>query len=177
METQELTPPVSDADHSRGPSSAVLTLVQYGDYECPFTSAFLWQADLLLKDFPGDFRFAFRHFPLASKHLFAMRAAEAAEAAGAQGRFWEMHGLLLRREYTLAWSGLRDAARALRLDLARFEEDMASHLFRAKVEADLQSGERSGVSSTPAYFINGFFYDGDDNYDEIARQIRERKEA
>src|SRR3954471_22121792 len=124
MNNEELTPPVSSADHIIGSPSAKVILVQYGDYECPFTAASHWQIELLLKNFPKQLRFAFRHFPLVKKHLFAMRAAEAVEAAAAQGNFWEMHGALLKQEFSLGWEGLRDAAQALKLDLPKFESEV-----------------------------------------------------
>src|SRR5436190_13615054 len=103
MNKDELTPAVSELDHIKGPSSAAVTLVQYGDYECPFTIQAHWQIELLLKNFPNQFRFVFRQFPLVKRHRFALRAAESTEAAGAQGKFWEMHRGFLTQKYHLGW--------------------------------------------------------------------------
>lgn len=171
MKTEELVPSVSDRDHSLGPDRSKVTLVQYGDYECPYTIASHWQMELLLKNFPQDFRFVFRHFPLVKRHRFALRAAEAVEAAGAQGKFWEMHRALLKQEYTLGWEGIRDAAKALNLALARFEAEVVDHFHRPAIQEQINGGIRSGVASTPSYFVNGAFYDGPDNYDDFAALI------
>lgn len=168
----DLTPDVSDADHRIGAKKPSFVLVQYGDYECPFTAGSHWQMELLLKNFPSSFHFVFRHFPLQKKHLFAMRAAEAVEAAAAQGKFWQMHGALLRHDYTLGLEGLKAAAQFLGLDLNRFELELQNHSHREKIKAHINSGIRSGVASTPAYFVNGVYYEGPDNYDDFAALIR-----
>lgn len=149
-----------------------MTLVQYGDYECPFTVASHWQIELLMKNFPKEFRFVFRHFPLVKRHRFAERAAEAVEAAAAQGKFWEMHRALLRQEFNLGWEGLRDAAKALKLDLPRFEAEVMNHTYRRRIREQVNGGIRSGVGTTPTYFVNGAFYDGPDNYDDFVAVIR-----
>ena len=175
MNNTDLVQPVSNSDHVAGPASARVTLVQYGDYECPFTSASHWQIELLLKNFPNAVRFVFRHFPLQKKHMFAMRAAECAEAAGAQGKFWEMHRGLLRRDYPLGWESLREAARGLKLDLEKFESEVLGHVHRKKIQESINGGIRSGVESTPSYFINGTFYDGPDNYDDFAKLVEASK--
>src|SRR5688500_9363055 len=104
--------------------------------------------ELLLQNFPKQFRFVFRHFPLVKRHRFALRAAEAVEAAGAQGKFWEMHRALLKQEYNLGWEGLRDAAKALNLDPASFEAEVMDHSYRRKVQEQVNGGIRSGVAST-----------------------------
>jgi protein-disulfide isomerase len=171
MNNEELTPPISSADHIVGSPSTKVTLVQYGDYECPFTAASHWQIELLLKNFPKQLRFVFRHFPLVKKHLFAMRAAEGVEAAAAQGKFWEMHSALLKQEFSLGWEGLRDGAKALKLDLPKFESEVLEHAHRKKIQEQINGGMKSGVDSTPSYFINGAFYDGPDNYEDLAERI------
>ena len=149
-----------------------MTLVQYGDYECPYTIASHWQIELLLKNFSKEFRFIFRHFPLVKRHRFALRAAEAVEAAGAQGKFWEMHRALLKQDYNLGWEGLRDAAKALGLDVQKFEEEVLNHTHRRKIQEQVNGGIRSGVASTPSYFLNGAFDDGPDNYDDFVAVIK-----
>ncbi|HVK58143.1 MAG TPA: thioredoxin domain-containing protein [Candidatus Kapabacteria bacterium] len=171
LKGEELVPSVSQLDHILGRDQAKVTLVQYGDYECPYTISSHWQMELLLKNFPQEFRFVFRHFPLVKRHRFALRAAEAVEAAGAQGKFWEMHRALLKQEYTLGWEGIRDAAKALRLDLERFEAEVLNHFYRSAIQQQISGGIRSGVASTPAYFLNGAFYDGPDNYDDFVALI------
>jgi protein-disulfide isomerase len=172
VNAEELTPPVSNADHAQGPSAAAVTLVQYGDYECPFTIGSHWQIALLRKNFPNDLRFVFRHFPLLKRHMFALRAAESVEAAAVQGKFWEMHDALLSQRFNLGWESLRDAARDLRLDLPKFESEVLDHVHRRKIQDHINGGIRGGVSSTPSYFLNGAFYDGPDNYDDFATLIR-----
>jgi protein-disulfide isomerase len=169
---EELTPPVSSDDHIAGANHPKVTLVQYGDYECRYTVASHWQIELLLKNFAKEFRFVFRHFPLVKRHRFAERAAEAVEVAGAQGKFWEMHRALLKQDYNLGWEGLREAAKALNLDVPRFEEELLNHAYRRKIQEQVNSGIRSGVGSTPTYFVNGAFYDGPDNYDDFVAVIR-----
>ena len=171
MPADDLTPAVSDQDHTLGLASVPVTLVQYGDYECPFTAGSHWQMALLLKNYPKQFRFVFRHFPLLKRHLFAMRAAEAVEAASAQGKFWEMHDALLKQEYALGWESLREAAQALKLDLPRFEKEVLDHKHRPRIQQHLDGGMRSGVASTPSYFLNGAFYEGPDSYDDFAAVI------
>jgi protein-disulfide isomerase len=172
MNKEDLIPPVSNTDHIIGPPSAAVTLVQYGDYQCPYTILSHWQMELLLKNFAKDLRFAFRHFPLQKKHPFAMRAAECVEAAASQGKFWEMHRALLKQEYSLGWESLREAAVALGLDQARFESDVLDHVHRKKIQEQINSGVRSGVDSTPSYFLNGEAYLGEDNYDTLAGEIK-----
>lgn len=172
MTSTDLTPEVSASDHCRGPAAAAVTLVQYGDYECPFTASSHREVQALLEAWPTQVRFVFRHFPLRRKHLFAMRAAEAVEAAGRQGQFWEMHGALLRRDFPLGWEGLRDAAKALRLDLETFEKEVLDHVHRSTIERQIDGAMRSGVTSTPAYFVNGIYYDGPDTCDDFAAMIK-----
>jgi protein-disulfide isomerase len=173
MNKDELTPPVSELDHVRGPSSAAVTLVQYGDYECPFTIQAHWQIELLLKNFPKQFRFVFRQFPLVKRHHFAMRAAESTEAAGAQGKFWEMHNGFLTQKFHLGWEGILEGARTLNLDLTRFESEVLEHVHRPRIQEQINSGIRSGVASTPSYFLNGAYYDGPDQYDDFISRIKE----
>jgi protein-disulfide isomerase len=171
MNGEDLTPAVSASDHVIGSPSAKITLVQYGDYQCPFTIISHWQIELLLKNFRKEFRFVFRHFPKPEKHPFALRAAEATEAAAAQGKFWELHGALLKQKYTLGLEGLREAAAAFKLDLPRFESELREHTHQKKIEEQKAGGVRSGVESTPSYFVNGNFYRGQDDYDSFAKLI------
>ncbi len=102
-----------------------------------------------------------------------MRAAESTEAAGAQGKFWDMHNGFLTQKFHLGWEGILDGARALGLDLPRFESEVLDHAHRARVQEQINGGMRSGVASTPAYFLNGAYYDGPDQYDDFAARIEE----
>jgi protein-disulfide isomerase len=154
-----LTPPVSARDHVRGPATAPVMLVEYGDYECPYCG----QAHVIVNQIQqrlGDgLCFVFRHFPLAQIHPHAEHAAEAAEAAGAQGKFWEMHDTLYEYQDRLDDVYLAQYAARLGLDMARFALELAEHAHAARVREDFLSGVRSGVNGTPTFFINGVRHD------------------
>lgn len=154
-----LTMPVSERDHIRGAQDAPVTLVEYGDYECPYCGA-AYPLLRELQDQAGDrLRFVFRNFPLTESHPFAEIAAEAAEAAGAQGSFWEMHNTLYENQEALDQRDLHHYAADLGLDLARFDRDLSEHHFAGRVREDFNSGLRSGVNGTPTFFINGQRFD------------------
>jgi protein-disulfide isomerase len=155
-----LTVPVSaDRDHIQGPTEAPVTLVEYGDYECPYCGA----AYPIVKDVQArlgeKLRFVFRNFPITTSHPHAQQAAEAAEAAASQGRFWEMHDVLYENQKRLRDPDLRDYAEQLGLDLQKFDEDLAEHVHAARVREDFMSGVRSGVNGTPTFYINGSRHD------------------
>jgi protein-disulfide isomerase len=159
-----LTLPVSDGrDHVQGPADAAVTLVEYGDYECPYCGA----AYPIIKEVQArmgeQLRFAFRNFPIATSHPHAERAAEAAEAAAAQTKFWEMHDLLYENQKRLRDEDLRRYAGELGLDLDLFDRDLSGHVHAARVHEDFMSGVRSGVNGTPTFYIDGVRYD--DPYD------------
>jgi protein-disulfide isomerase len=159
-----LTLPVSEErDHVQGPADARVTLVEYGDYECPYCGA----AYPIIKEVQarmGDrLRFVFRNFPISTAHPHAEQAAEAAEAAASQGPFWEMHDLLYENQKRLRDEDLRRYAEQLGLDVERFDRDLAEHVHAARVHEDFMSGVRSGVNGTPTFYINGARYD--DSYD------------
>jgi protein-disulfide isomerase len=161
MARARLAVPVSeDRDHIRGPRTAPVTLVEYGDYECPFCG----QAYYVVKDLQrraGNLvRFVFRYFPLTTIHPHAERAAEAAEAAGAQGRFWEMHDCLFENQQALEDEDLLEYAALVGLDIPRFVRDMREGRHLARIREDFLSGVRSGVNGTPTFFINGVRHDG-----------------
>lgn len=157
----ELTIPFTpERDHVRGRADAPAELVEYGDYECPFCAAAHPVVEGLLADAGDAIGFAFRHFPMTTVHPHAERAAEAAEAAGAQGRFWEMHGLLFANQHRLGDRDLVGYARALDLDVDRFAEELRSRVHFDRVREDLMSGVRSGVNGTPTFFTNGVRHDG-----------------
>jgi protein-disulfide isomerase len=152
--------PVGPGDHIQGIAQARVTLVEYGDFECPYCGS----AYLLLKEVQGrmgeSLRFVFRNFPLVEAHPHALAAAEAAEAAGAQGQFWPMHDMLYEHQSALGLAHLRAYAKNLTLDEARFAHDLETHAFRARVEEDFRGGVRSGVNGTPTLFVNEVRYDG-----------------
>jgi protein-disulfide isomerase len=159
-----LAMPVSpERDHILGPPDAPMTLVEYGDYQCPYCGA----AYPIIKEVQsrmGDgLRFVFRNFPITTSHPYAEQAAEAAEAAGAQGRFWEMHDLLFENQKRLGDEDLRAYAQRIGLDLERFDKELTEHAHAARVREDFMGGVRSGVNGTPTFFINGARHD--DAYD------------
>jgi protein-disulfide isomerase len=155
-----LTPPVSERDHAQGPADARVTLVEYGDYECPSCAEVYPMIEAARRAFGPNLRFVFRHFPLRSSHPHALGAAKAAEAAGAQGRFWDMHVRLSQHPTRLEQPDLLGHARKLGLDEERFQRDMVSREAEHRIREDLLSGSASGVRGTPGLFINGERYDG-----------------
>jgi len=155
-----LTIPVSnDRDHIQGPGDAPVTLVEYGDYQCPYCGA----AYPIIKEVQARMgerlRFAFRNFPITTSHPHAEQAAEAAEAAGAQGRFWQMHDLLFENQKRLRDEDLRGYAETLGLDVQLFETQLADHVHAERVREDFMSGVRSGVNGTPTFYVNGVRHD------------------
>ncbi len=157
----ELAMPVSeDRDHIQGPSDATVTLVQYGDYECPYCGA-AYPIIKEVQDRMGErLRFVFRNFPITTSHPHAEQAAEAAEAAASQGRFWQMHDLLYENQKRLRDQDLRSYAEQLGLDVALFEKELSEHVHATRVHEDFMSGVRSGVNGTPTFYINGVRHDG-----------------
>ena len=146
---------VGARDHVRGSSDAPVTLLEYADFECPFCGRWFPELQRVLQDLGPRVRFVFRHFPISEHHPHAESAAEVAEAAGAQGKFWEMHDLLFRRQAALDDGHLLAYVRELGLDAVRVERELEQQVHRARVRDDIESGLRSGVSGTPMFFING----------------------
>jgi len=170
---ESLKTPVGRRDHIQGPASAPATLAEYGDYQCPFCGDTYPVIKKLQKHFGDQLRFVFRNFPLVRIHAYAQRAAEAAEAAGAQGKFWEMHDYLYEHQDALDAENLMRAADVLGLDRVKFDRDVAEHLHLARVQEDIQSGIDSGVGGTPTTFVNGVRNDGEDDYETLAARIEE----
>jgi protein-disulfide isomerase len=153
--------PVSPArDHIRGTVGAPVTLVEYGDYECPYCAAAHGIVSAIQEAMAAELRFVFRHFPMTTVHPHAEPAAEAAEAAGAQGHFWPMHDVMFEHQDQLDGPDLLTYARALDLDVVRFSGDLVTHVHAPKVREDFMSGVRSGVNGTPTFYINGVRHDG-----------------
>jgi protein-disulfide isomerase len=158
--TGRLKPPVGANDHVQGPAKAPVTLLEYGDYECPYCGEAYPVVKALQERLGDQVRFVFRNFPLAEAHPHAEHAAEAAEAAGAQGKFWEMHDLLYENQDALEDEDLVRYARALHLDVPRFVKEMKEGVCAERVREDFRSGVKSGVNGTPTFFINGARHDG-----------------
>jgi protein-disulfide isomerase len=165
----DLMAPVDAVDHARGVKGG-RQLVVYGDFECPYTASVMREIGLLLEQGTA-FEVVFRHFPLREIHPHAQAAAEAAEAAAHQDRFWEMHDLLFRNQLRLEPADLRRFAERLGLDLQRYESDLADPNAIARVERDVESGLRSGVDGTPSLFIDGRRYRGPRDADSLGHAI------
>ena len=155
----DLAIPVGAGDHVMGPPHAHVTIVEYGDFECPICKQSAPGLKLLRERFSGQLRFAFRHFPLEEIHPHALAAAEAAECAAAQGKFWEMHDLLFDNQLHLKRNHLLEYATRLELDLARFQAEIDEHVYVQRVREHVESGRRSHVRSTPGLFLNGMIQD------------------
>ena len=140
-------------DHVRGPVGAPV-LIEYGDYQCPFCADAHSMIKSLMRSMGHELRFVFRHLPLSDLHPYALFAAEAAEAAGAQGKFWEMHDLIYENQSDFGSDLVHKLARELKLDLSRFDADMDARRFRSRVKYDSMGAMRSGVIATPTFFIN-----------------------
>ena len=146
-------------DHVFGPASAPVTLVEYGDFECPSCLQAHGAVQIMLAHFGDQLRFVFRHFPLREVHPHAELAAEASEAAGAQGKFWPMHDLLFTHSQHLKQKHLLDYAMTLDLDLPRYRNELDDHVYLQRVQEHMQGGRHLGVRSTPAFYVNRVFTD------------------
>jgi protein-disulfide isomerase len=168
----ELTLPVNGSrDHVLGPQKAPITLLEYGDYECPYCR----QANLIVGNVVqqlGDkMRFAFRNFPLTQIHPHAQHAAEAAECAGAQNKFWEMHDILYENQQALEDENLLKYAEILELNMSRFQNDFYNHTFAGLIREDFLSGVRSGVNGTPTFYINRMRYNDSWDQETLTRTL------
>src|SRR5258708_23847087 len=150
--------PVSERDHSQGPATAGVTLVQYGDYECPYTRQSTTVVRAIQQQFGEQLRFVFRNFPLTEIHPHALHAALAAEAAAAQGKFWQMHDYIFHHQHTLEDADLAHFADAVGLDLQQYAGALADQRALARIEEGGEGGERRGGPGTPTFFINEPFY-------------------
>jgi protein-disulfide isomerase len=152
----DLTAPVDpERDHIRGPDDAPVSLVEYGDFECPYCGQAEPVVRQLLNNLGEDVRFVFRHLPLTDVHEHAQRAAEASEAAAAQGKFWEMHDLLLAHQDALQWKDLVRYAEQLGLDVERFRDELRRRVHAPRVTEDVADADASQVTGTPTFFIDG----------------------
>jgi protein-disulfide isomerase len=162
-EAKLVLPVSADRDHVQGSPDAPVTLVEYGDYECPYCGEAYPIVNEIQERMGGRLRFVFRNFPISTSHPHAEQAAEAAEAAAAQGRFWEMHDHLYEHQRDLQDDHLRSYAQALELDLDLFDKELTEHVHADRIHEDFMSGVRSGVNGTPTFFINGLRHD--DSYE------------
>ncbi len=161
MKSAQLTPPVGESDHLAGRSDAPVTLVEYGDYECPYCGMAYPLVQRIQRRLGGTLCFVFRNFPLKESHPHAEHAAESAESAAAQGKFWEMHDTLYEHQDVLDDESLLGYAAELGLDAERVARDLESSTYARRVRDDFRSGVRSGVNGTPTFFINGVRWAGD----------------
>ncbi len=171
-----LTQPVSAHDHAEGPADAPLTLVEYGDYQCPYCGAAYPVVKRLQKKLGKKLRFVFRNFPLTQAHPYALIAAEAAEAAALQGKFWEMHDLLFEQQTFLDPEVIPSWAKKIGLSLEKFRNDIKRGVVEKRIQEDRQTGIRSGVNGTPTFFINGTRYDGSPNYGSLLAALESELE-
>ncbi|MEP7313071.1 MAG: thioredoxin domain-containing protein [Pseudomonadota bacterium] len=146
---------VEATDHVKGPEHAPNTVIEYGDFECPTCRVAAAPVKMLLERFPQQVRFVFRHFPLEQAHPHALLAAEAAESAGAQGRFWEMHDMLFSHQSHLKLPDLLRYGTELGLDIARYENDLDDHIYLQRVREHIADGQRLHLRATPTFFVNG----------------------
>lgn len=155
----DLTLPLSSTDHVIGPAHAPVTVVEYGDFECPNCKQAAPAVKLLLEHFAQRIRFSYRHFPLEEVHPHALRAAEAAECAGGQGKFWPMHDLLFANQAHLKLPQLRGYAVRLELDMTRYDGEMGDQVYLQRIREHMQSGRQSGVRGTPTFYVDGMIQD------------------
>jgi protein-disulfide isomerase len=166
--------PLDDAvDHVRG-GAAGTVILEYGDYECPYSRKAFREIECVERRLADGVRFAFRHFPLTEIHPHAMVAAAAAEAASLQGRFWDMHELLFRRQHALADEDLRAYAAELQLGVAKFDSDRLGTVVLARIERDVNSAIASGeVLGTPTLFVDGVLYQGEYDAPSLLEAVAE----
>lgn len=167
---------IAEQDHIKGNPASPVVLIEYSDFQCPACAAYYPIVKQLAEDFGNEFAFAYRHFPLRASHRNAAAAAQAAEAAHAQGKFWEMHDMLFEKQS--AWSGERNPdalfesyAISLGLDIEKFKSDYASGAVSDRVKSDEASGRRAGVNSTPSFFLNGTSIQPPPSYDAFKSLI------
>jgi protein-disulfide isomerase len=162
--SNQLKIPVNTNDHHLNTLHAPVILLEYGDYECPYSAVATTLFSRLLKEYRTDLCFVYRHFPLKGIHPFSELAAVAAEAAGEQNKFWEYHELLFTNQEELSEEQIENLALKLELDMDLFQSDLGRYDLVEKVRSDHHGGIQNGVQSTPTIFINGFQYEGQTSY-------------
>lgn len=171
----QLKLPVSSQDHSQGAAEAPVTLVEYGDYQCPHCGRAHPMVKRLQKHFGASLRFVFRNFPLAEMHPLAEPAAETAEFAATQGKFWELHDAIFEHQAELSVETLLSLASDTGLDAQALADALDRGAFQARVKSDFMSGVRSGVNGTPTFFINGKRHDAAPDYESLVNAIEAAK--
>jgi protein-disulfide isomerase len=166
------TLPDPERDHIRGSADGSIKLLEYGDYECPFCADAQPIVKEIRRQFGDDLLFAFRHFPLTNIHPHAEHAAEAAEAAGVQGKFWGMHDLLFENQGALEDENLAEYAAELGLDKTRLIREVVWKIHAQRIREDFKSGVRGDVNGTPTFFINGERYDGELNLEHLLNALK-----
>jgi len=168
-ETPRLTVPVTtERDHTQGPPNALLTLVEYGDYQCPFCGAAYPEVKRVQEKLGPRLRFVFRNFPITSLHEFAEQAAETAEAASAQGKFWEMHDFLYEHQDILGDEDkILAGAKKFQLDTLKLAREVTQHTYLNRIKQDFSGGVRSGVNGTPTFYVNEIRYNGSSEANEL----------
>jgi len=169
----KLTVPITAEDHVQGPEDADVTVVEYGDYECPHCGRAYPIVQQVQKKFGEQLRFAFRNFPLGQMHPHAEAAAEVAEFAGVHGKFWEMHDQLFENQEHLGEGLFLALAKELRLSTSAMRQALEQKTFQTRVRADFTSGIQSGVNGTPTFFINGLRHNGSFDFDALVSAIQQ----
>ncbi|MGO8969354.1 MAG: DsbA family protein [Myxococcaceae bacterium] len=175
--SSRLVIPVGPEDYALGNPHAKLTLVEYGDYACPYSRHAFGNVSALRRWLGGSLRFVFRHFPVVDRDPLAQEAAEAALAAGAQGRFWEAHELLFSSDLDRLLGDPAAMGEGLKLDVPRFTTELREGRYRARVADEAEGGVRSGIHGTPTFFINGVHFAGSWELHSLMHALRARLRA
>ncbi len=168
-----LTKPVTPEDHIQGPEDAPVTLIEYGDFQCPHCGAAYFVLKEVQERMGDRLRFVYRHFPISQSHEYAMPAAEASESAAAQGKFWEMHDYIFEHQDLLDRQHLPQFAEAIGLSGDQVRQDLENHTYEDQIQEDFMGGVRSGVNGTPSLFINGERYNGPVALNQLLRALEE----
>jgi protein-disulfide isomerase len=169
--SKKLNPPVNKKDHVQGSSNALIELLEFGDFQCPHCGAAYPIIKEIQKASGKKLKFVFRNFPLSEAHPMALPAAIAAEAAGKQNQFWEMHDVIFENQMALSKTAVFKFAKMLSLNIPSFEKDLQDKSLAEKIEADFESGIKSGVNGTPSFFINGYKYEGSYDFDSLMQGL------
>jgi len=166
-----LAVPVQPVDHMRGPHTARIVVVEYGDFECPDCRRVYPATGMLVQHFGNRIAFVYRHFPLTEVHPHAELAAEVSEIAAAQGKFWEMHAMLFEHPGQLDETHMRRFAEELGLDMARYQAELDDHVYLQRIQEHVAGGKRSGVRGTPTFYLNGAIQDVSAGMEPILKHI------
>ena len=177
LATSNLLLPIQEDDHIEGSPNARYTLVEYGDYECPACGQLFQTIRQLHEQFGGEVRLVFRHYPLSGRHPHAQQAGEAAEAADAHNKFWQMHDLLFENQSALKFKDLVRYAEKIGLETKRFREDLKKRVYEERVREDFRRGVANGVYGTPGLFINGIRHNGGLEFEAIVAQLKKSEHA